>query len=54
MLNKSSNISNEKNYSQILKTDKENIICKDGFCSIGKHHKNSRIEKEDINLFDPI
>ena len=50
----SSNISNEKDNSQTLKIEKENIICKDGFCSIQSHNQSSRIDKDDINLFDPI
>ena len=50
----SSNISNEKDNSQTLKIEKEKIICKDGFCSIPSHIKSSRIDKDDINLFDPI
>ena len=50
----SSNISNEKDNSQTLKIEKEKIICKDGFCSIPSHNKPSRIDKDDINLFDPI
>ena len=54
MQNKSSNASNEKNYSESLKMEKENTICKDGFCSINNLSETSRIDKNDINLFDPI
>ena len=54
MQNESSNVSNEKNYSEPLKIEKENIICKDGFCSINNLSETSRIDKNDINLFDPI
>ena len=50
----SSNISNEKDNSQTLKIEKERIICKDGFCSLPSHNKSSRIDEDDINLFDPI
>ena len=50
----SSNISNEKDNSQNLNIEKEKIICKDGFCSIQSHNESSRIDKDDINLFDPI
>ena len=49
----SSNNSNEKNFSQPLKIEKENIVCKDGFCSISNPNQNNNI-KNDINLFDPI
>ena len=54
MQNQASNTSNEKNYSEPLKIEKENIICKDGFCSINNSNKESIINKNDINLFDPI
>ena len=50
----SSHNSDEKTFSQPLKIDKENIICKDGFCSITNQNDNSTIDKSDINLFDPI
>ena len=48
----SSNIFNEKDNSQTIKIDK--IICKDGFCSLPVHKESSKIDKNDINLFDPI
>ena len=54
MQNQASNTSNEKNYSEPLKIEKDNIICKDGFCSINNSNKESIINKNDINLFDPI
>ena len=50
----SSNISNERDNSQTLKIEKEKIICKDGFCSLPSHNESSKIDKDDINLFDPI
>ena len=50
----SSNISNERDNSQTLKIEKEEIICKDGFCSLPSHNQSSKIDKDDINLFDPI
>ena len=50
----SSNIFNEKDNSQTMKIDKEKIICKDGFCSLPGHKESSKIDKNDINLFDPI
>ena len=49
----SSNTSNEKTYLEPLKIEKENVICKDGFCSIPNHENTSRSDKE-MNLFDPI
>ncbi len=50
----SSNIFNEKDYSQNIKIEKEQIICKDGFCSLPSNNESSKIDKDDINLFDPI
>ena len=54
MRSESSNIANEKDNLQNVKIEKENIICKDGFCSIRSHNESSRIDKDDNNLFDPI
>ena len=50
----SSNNSKEKDYSQSLKIKKENISCKDGFCSLQNQHETSSIQKNKIDLFDPI
>ena len=50
----SSNNSKEKDFSQSLKIEKENIICKDGFCSLTSQNENSSIKKNNVNLFDPI
>jgi len=50
----SSNISNERINSQNLKINKENIICKDGFCSMPNYKENLNINEEDENIFDPI
>ena len=50
----SSNTSNGNNNSQDLNIEKENIICKDGFCSIASHNQTKRIGKDDVNVFDPI
>ena len=50
----SSNNSKEKDFSQSLKIEKENIICKDGFCSLPIQNENSSIKKNKVNLFDPI
>ena len=51
---KSSNQSDQRSFSQPLKIEKENILCKDGFCSLPNENKNSKINKKDMNLFDPI
>ena len=50
----SSNNSKEKNYSQSLKNKIENISCKDGFCSLKNQHETSSIQKNKLDLFDPI
>ena len=50
----SSNQSDQNSFSQSLRIEKENIICKDGFCSLPNQNKNSEINKNDMNLFDPI
>ena len=50
----SSNNSKEKDFSQSLKIEKENIICKDGFCTLPNQNQNPSITENNINLFDPI
>ena len=50
----SSNNSKEKDFSQSLKIEKENISCKDGFCSLPSQKETSSIQKNKMNLFDPI
>ena len=50
----SSNNSKEKDFSQSLKIEKENIICKDGFCTLPSQNENSSIQKNKVNFFDPI
>jgi len=54
MHNNSSNNEHVKSYTENLKSEKENIICKDGFCTIPNQHKESKIDKNDINIFEPI
>ena len=50
----SSNNSKDDVFPQSLKIEKENIICKDGFCSLLNQNKNQKIIKNNVNLFDPI
>ena len=50
----SSNNSKDDVYSHSLKIEKENIICKDGFCTLPNQNKNSNIIKNNVNLFDPV
>ena len=49
-----SNNSNEEVFSQTLKLEKDNLICKDGFCSLPNKNQKPNAGKPDINLFDPI
>ena len=51
---KASNNSKEKYSSQSLKIEKENINCKDGFCTLPIQNKKPGIHKNKVNLFDPI
>ena len=50
----SSNNSNDNDFSQSLKIEKENIICKDGFCTLPIQNKDLNISENNVNLFDPI
>tara|TARA_A100000164_G_C21844805_1_gene741957 strand:- start:751 stop:915 length:165 start_codon:yes stop_codon:yes gene_type:complete len=50
----SSNNPKEKDFSQSLKIEKENIICKDGFCTLPTQKQNPSMSKNKVNLFDPI
>ena len=50
----SSNNSKQKDFSQSLKIEKENILCKDGFCTLRSQKENSTVIENNINLFDPI
>ena len=50
----SSNNSKDESFSQSLKIEKDNIICKDGFCTSPNQNKNSNVIKNNVNLFDPI
>ena len=49
-----SNNSNEKTFSQSMNIEKENISCKDGFCTLTNKNESTRIIKNDVNLFDPV
>ena len=54
MLIESSNNSKDDAFPQSLKIEKENIICKEGFCTLPNQDQNQNIIKNDLNLFDPI
>ena len=50
----SSNNSKEKDFSQSLKIEKENIHCKDGFCTLPIQNQNPSLQKNKVDIFDPI
>ena len=50
----SSNNSKAKGFPQASKVEKENIICKDGFCSLPSQNENSRVQNNKVDLFEPI
>ena len=54
MLNESSNNYGEKTFHQITNITKEEMICKDGFCSLPNQKEMSKQVKNNMNLFDPI
>ena len=54
MLNESSNKHNKNTFSETTNIAKEQIICKDGFCSLTNQKERSKEDKNDINIFDPI
>ena len=54
MLKESSNTPNKNPYSETTNISRENIICKDGFCTLPKQKEFSQQDKNDINIFDPI
>ena len=47
----SKNNSKEKNFSQSLKIEKENITCKDGFCTLPGQNENPVPTQKKVNLF---
>ena len=50
----SSNNSKDNDFSQSLKIEKENIICKDGFCTLPIQNENPSSQKNKVNFFDPV
>ena len=52
---KESSKNNDKNiFSENASFSKENMICKDGFCSLPNQDKIPKQDSNDMNLFDPI
>ena len=54
MLKESSNNHNKNTYSETTNIANENIICKDGFCSLTNQKEISKQDENNMNLFDPI
>ena len=50
----SSNNIKKNDLSQSLKIEEENINCKDGFCTLPVKNENRNLQKNKVNLFDPI
>ena len=53
-MHKNSESASKRKFDHSLKIKKENIICKDGFCTIPTKNETSRLDKDDINIFDPV
>jgi len=54
MLKESSNNNDKNTFSETTNIAKEQIICKDGFCSLPNQKKITKQDINDMNLFDPI
>ena len=54
MLKETSSNHTKNTYSGNNDIAKENIICKDGFCSLQNQKDIPKQEKNDLNLFDPV
>ena len=54
MLKETSKNKNKDSYSKTTSIAKENLICKDGFCSLPNQKDISKQNKNDMNLFDPV
>ena len=54
MLKESSNNDNKHLFSKTTNISKENMICKDGFCSLPNKDEIPKQDPNDINLFDPV
>jgi hypothetical protein len=54
MLKDSSNKNSKNTFSENKSIANENMICKDGFCSLPNQTEISKQDKNENNLFDPI
>ena len=54
MLKEPSNNNNKNLLSETKSFEKEEMICKDGFCSLPNQDEIPKKDLNDMNLFDPI
>ena len=54
MLKESSSKNSKNIFSENTNIAKEQMICKDGFCSLPNQDKIQKKDSNDINLFDPV
>ena len=54
MPEKSANNNNKNIFSKANSIANENMICKDGFCSLPNRDELPKQDSKDMNLFDPI
>ena len=54
MLKESSKNNNENTFSETTNFIKEEMICKDGFCSLPNQKEIPKQVTNDMNLFEPI
>jgi len=54
MLKESSNNEDKNIFSETTSIAKQEMICKDGFCSLPNQEENRKQDSNDMNLFDPI
>ena len=54
MLQESSNHHKKNKFSETINIAKEQLICKDGFCSLPNQKQPQKKDGNDTNIFDPI
>ena len=54
MLKESSNNHNKNPFSETTNNLKENMVCKDGFCSLPNQDEIPKQDSNNMNLFDPV
>ena len=54
MLKESPKNNNDNKFSETTNKVKEEMICKDGFCSLPIQKEMSKPITNDMNLFDPV